>query len=86
MFIFKICRFDSPVSVQNLLFYQGRSDDVIGHNSSISVTASLGKEEKKLVQGEMNRVLVKYRLVSDTEDIVIPFHTELYIAEKDNCC
>lgn len=30
LFILKTCRRDSPVSVQNLLFYQGRSDDVIG--------------------------------------------------------
>lgn len=65
---------------------QGRSEDVIGHFSSISVIASLEKEEKKRVQGEMKRVLDKHGLVSEKEDIVIPFHTELYVAEKVHCC
>lgn len=65
---------------------QGRGEDVIGHFSSISVIASLEKEEKETVQREMKTVLDKHGLVSDTEDIVIPFHTELYVAEKVNCC
>lgn len=77
---------DSSVSVLDLLFYQGHTEDVIGHFSSISVIASLEKEEKKLVQREMKSILNKHGLMSDMEDIVIPFHTELYVAEKVNCC
>lgn len=67
-------------------FYQGRSEDVIGHYSSISVIACLEKEEKEQAQRKMKSILNKHRLLSDTEDIVIPFHTELYVAEKVHCC
>ncbi|XP_061177252.1 uncharacterized protein LOC133185985 [Saccostrea echinata] len=61
---------------------KGCRDDVIGHFCSISVIASLDENEKLKVRNEMEDIMDTHSLAKGTDDITIPFNTELYLSEK----